>query len=426
MAQQRTKQQSKPVQPVSKHMAKTNKWTVGLCALGAISLAGVAQAEEKQLSVAALTPTTLSGFVDTSAHWNLGTGNLDLPAYTPNGVSGGKKADGFNLDMVEITLGKAADTDAGKWSAGYNATMVYGPDAVGYNPSIAGSMQDFALKDTYVELRAPIGNGLDFKLGTYTEILGYEVFEAGNNPNYTRSYGYEIEPTQMTGFLTSYQVSSVVSAQFGICDAWSAGVNARSFQTTPGGTPMKAESFKTYMGAVTLTAPKSTGFLEGSTLVMGAINGYDALNMVTKTSLYIGGTMNTPLKPLKVGAAYDYVMLGDNTIVGVRNNSGYQAAAAGYLLVQATEKLALNTRVDYFTQSGYLEAASVAAGTGLAKRALGVTETLQYDLWKNVMTRAEFRWDHALDASGPYMTTPGPTTGRDNAFLLALNVIYKF
>ena len=57
-----------------------------------------------------------------------------------------------------------------------------------------------------MELRAPVGNGLDFKLGTFTEILGYEVYETGNNPNYTRSYGYEIEPTALTGLLADLPV----------------------------------------------------------------------------------------------------------------------------------------------------------------------------------------------------------------------------
>ncbi len=42
---------------------------------------------------------------------------------------------------------------------------------------------------------------------------------------------------------------------------------------------------------------------------------------------------------------------------------------------------------------------------------------------KNVVSRVEFRWDHATDASGPYATAP---VGRDNAYLLALNLIYKF
>lgn len=395
-------------------MINTNKWTLGLCALGVVSLAGVVQAEEKMAAVQALTPTTISGYVDTSAHWNPGTGNLNLPVYTANGLSGSGKADGFNLDVMALTLNKTADQEKDGWTAGYNATLLYGPDAMGYNPSFGAVAGDFSLKDTYVELRAPLGNGLDIKLGTYTEILGYEVYETGNNPNYTRSYGYEIEPTQMTGILAAYQFCSVFSANFGVCDSWSAGINARS-------SPPKAESFKTYMGSVTLTAPKDLGFLEGSTLSGGVINGWDAVNAVDKTSLYVGGTFNTPLKCLKVGAGYDYVMLGRNAIAGPTNKSGYQAAIAGYLLWQATEKLTVNTRGDYFTESRYL--AGTSTGLGGPRSAFALTTSAQYDLWKNVASRVEFRWDHATDASGPYMTAP---VGRDNAYLLALNVIYKF
>ena len=258
-----------------------------------------------------------------------------------------------------------------------------------------------------MELRAPVGNGLDLRLGTYSVIIGYEVFEAGNDPNYTRSYGYTIEPSQMTGLLAAYQFSPVVNAQFSVCNAWSAGVNARSF-------PARAESFKTFMGAIGLTAPARAGFLAGSTLLAGAINGYDAASAVNKTSWYVGSTLNTPLKCLKVGAGYDYVMLAPNTLAGPRNQAGYQAAVAGYLLWQATAKLTVNTRADYFTQSGYL------AGPGLPQRVFALTGTLQYDLWRNVVSRAEFRWDHAADDSQPY------TKGLDNACVLALNVIYKF
>ena len=42
----------------------------------------------------------------------------------------------------------------------------------------------------------PVGNGIDWKMGVFDTIIGYEVFESGNNPNFTRSYGYAIEPTQ--------------------------------------------------------------------------------------------------------------------------------------------------------------------------------------------------------------------------------------
>jgi len=390
---------------------KLNPWTRVLLSAGLVGLPALLYAEEKPSSVlTSLSATTLSGYVDTSAHWNFGTGNANLPTYTPNGQPGGTKADGFNLDVVALTINHPVGE--GQWSAGYNATLLFGPDAVGYNPSFTTKgTSDFSLKDTYVILHAPVGNGLDVKLGTYTEILGYEVFEAGNNPNYTRSYGYMIEPTQMTGVLGTYQLMPELVASFGVCDVWSAGVNARAF-------PAKAESFKTYMGSLTYTAPTNMGFLAGSTLSGGIINGYDAGNAVNKTSWYIGATVNTPIKNVKVGGAYDYVNLADNAIDGLPHSSGYQWAAGLYLSWQATEKLSFNTRGEYLAQSEYL--VGTGAGVGLPGKAFEVTESAQYDLWKNVLARIEFRWDHAADASAPF------SNGVDNAYLLAANIIYKF
>jgi hypothetical protein len=390
-----------------------NSWTLALLSTGLVSIPGILQAEETPSSVlTGLASTTLSGYVDTSAHWNPGTGNANLPAYTPNGQPGGTKADGFNLNVVALTLNKPVGE--GSWGAGYNATLLFGPDAVGYNTSFTGAASDFSLKDTYVVLHAPLGNGLDLKAGTFTTFLGYEVYEAGNNPNYTRSYGYMIEPTQMTGVSAAYQVCEAVTANFAVLNTWSAGVNSRA--SAPFGS--QAESFKTYSGSLVLTAPEQMGFLSGSTLVGAIANGYDAVNQVTKTSWYIGGTFNTPIAGVKVGAAHDYVNLYENAIGGSAAESGYQHATGLYLNWQATEKLSFNTRGEYFAQSGYLVGSG--AGAGLPSKAFGVTETVQYDLWQNVVTRLEFRWDHAADSSDPF------SNGVDNAYLIAANIIYKF
>ena len=399
-----------------------HKLTSALVAVGVISLAGAAHAEEAKMSMVqtALSSTTFSGYVDTSAHWNFGTGNANLPPYTANGALGGTKADGFNLNVVALTLAKPAESEG--WSAGYNATLLFGPDAVGYNNSFGSAPSDFSLKDTYVDLHAPIGNGLDLKLGTYTEILGYEVFEAGNNPNYTRSYGYALEPTQMTGLLATYQFCPVVTAMFGICDAWNAGVNARSF-------PAKAESFKTYMGMLMFTAPTNTAFLAGSTLNVGVISGYDAVFPVpggaNVTSYYVGGTMNTPVTGLKVGFAFD--------ALDAAGLSGENWSVGGYAAVQATEKLSFNVRAEYLKDRGAqkLFVNSNGAAT-VPDEAMELTVTAQYDLWKNVTSRLELRWDHALNDQGVWGGTalngsdsPGLGT-QDNAVLLAANLIYKF
>jgi hypothetical protein len=420
---------------------KCNAWTLALIGAGIVSVPAVTQAEESTNAVPALltslSATTLSGYVDTSAHWNPGTGNQNLPTYTPNSIPGGAKADGFNLNVVALTINKPVGE--GEWGAGYNATILVGPDAVGYNNSLLGSASEVSLKDTYVALHAPVGNGVDFKLGTFTEPLGYEVYETGNNPNYTRSYGYEVEPTALTGLLATYQINSELSAQAGIANTWSAHVNARAFPPAPpddpnGGT--KAESFKTYIGMLTYTAPTNMSYLAGSTFSAGVISGYDQVNNVNKTSVYAGGTVNTPVNNLKAGFAIDYVMLADNTIgltpaeiaAGVSHASGYQSAYGLYLSYQATEKLGLYTRAEYFNQSTYLAVSTVSSQaapyTGMPRGAFELTETLQYDLWKNVLARLEFRWDHATS------TVPGAEdpygNGVDNAFLLAANFVYKF
>ena len=399
---------------------KYNTWTLALIGAGVVSLPAMARAEEsKNVALTALAATTISGYVDTSAQWNPGTGNANLPVYTPNGAPSGSKADGFNLDVVAITLNKPVGE--GEWGAGYNATLLFGPDATGYNNSAGSATSDFSLKDTYVDLHAPLGNGLDLKLGTFAEILGYEVYETGNNPNYTRSYGYEIEPLALTGALAAYQFSPTVSAQGGIANTWSTGINSRS-------DPPKAESYKAYLGGVTLTAPDSLGFLAGSTLSGGIINGFDAgSSQAVKTSFYVGGTVKTPLKNLSVGVAYDYVALDNATTIDpdtgdpVIHSSGYQNATALYLLWQATEKLSFNTRGEYFSQSEYL------VSSGMPSKAFEVTETIQYDLWKNVISRLEFRWDHSASGQDAYGgTTSGAAPSLKNAFVLAANVIYKF
>jgi len=63
----------------------------------------------------------------------------------------------------------------------------------------------------------------------------------------------------------------------------------------------------------------------------------------------------------------------------------------------------------------------------MPSKALALTETLQYDLWKNVVSRLEFRWDHSLSGADAYGGTgPGAPPSAENALLVAANLIYKF
>src|SRR5258705_5649642 len=171
---------------------KTTLYTLALIGAGLVSLPAVLHAEEKGNFVqTAFAYTTLSGYVDTSAQWNLGSGNDSLPPYKFGGSS---KADGFNLNVVQLRLDKPLDEAS--WAAGYRVDMWLGPDAnvLGTQSTFhsgnseGGSSSDFALRHAYVALRVPIGNGLDFKVGVFDSIIAYGSVECPSNPNFTRSY----------------------------------------------------------------------------------------------------------------------------------------------------------------------------------------------------------------------------------------------
>ena len=127
---------------------KMNKWTLGLAAVGLVTLPAALQAEEKMNPLlTAVTPTTISGYVNVSAIWNPGTGNGNVPAY---GLNKGKQ-DGFNLDVVNLTLEKPLDE--GQWAAGYKAELLFGPDANAYATQSSGTAADFGIKQARSEER---------------------------------------------------------------------------------------------------------------------------------------------------------------------------------------------------------------------------------------------------------------------------------
>ena len=401
---------------------KCYPWTLGLLSAGLISLPTVTQAEEKPSSVlTALSSTTLSGYVDTSAQWNMGTGNANLPNYAFGGPG---KADGFNLNVVKLSIEKPVEA-ADAWGAGYKVDLLAGPDANAFATQSSGVAADFGVKQAYVALHAPVGNGLDMKLGVWDTIIGYEVFESINNPNVTRSYGYTVEPTTHTGFLASYQFNDMLSASAGIANTFGPTINGRPFlgggtTVPPGGQGPKAESYKAYMGSVTFTAPTNWGVLGGSTITGCIINGFNSGSPDTgaaadQTSFYIGGTFNTPVTGLKAGISYDYAGVSKQPLTG--DTSAYANVIGLYASYQLTEKLSIYGRGEY---------AWSGRPVFLATSVFEATATLQYDLWKNVLSRLEFRWDHAADASGPYGGTVVGAGHLDNSYMLLADFAYKF
>jgi len=407
---------------------KLNPWTVALVGAGVVSLPVAARADEKIVAVqTALASTTLSGYVDTSAQWNPGTGNANLPPIPFNGSS---KADGFNLNVVKIAIEKPLDA-GGVWSAGYKFEMLAGPDANTFSTqsSLATGKSDFGVKQAYVALHTPIGNGLDFKIGVWDTIIGYEVFDSVSNPNFTRSYGFAMEPTTHTGLLGTYNFCDCFSVNFGIANTFGPSINERA-QGPNASASTRAESWKTYMGSFTYTVSTNCGWAAGSTLSACVINGFNSSLFGgfggDETSYYVGGTLNTPIKGLTLGAAFDYM--------DAHNTSGETWVVGGYVGFHATEKLSFFGRAEYVRDRGDQKLFALFDGTPTAPdKVLELTGTIQYDLWKNVVSRLEVRWDHSLSGQGVWGGNTANsideevTSGTEkNAVVLIANVVYKF
>lgn len=398
-----------------KRIIKLSKWTQLLLGAGAISLPAVMHAQTNAI-LTSLSSTTLSGYVDTSAVWKFGTGNANMPGRVYDGSS---VQDGFNLDVVSLTLDKPLDDTP--WAAGYHVQMLMGPGASMRGTGlIANPATDFAFNEAYVNLRVPIGNGLELHMGQFGTFNGYEAYDTYKDPNWSRSYGFFNETSAHTGIAAFYKVNDEISLQAGVGNVgpFNSQVDARA----------PVESQKAYLGMVTFTAPTNFAFLSGATLSVGYTTGPNVGGGPHVGQFYAGGTIPTPLSCLTLGYAYDYTANISQFIAGTANvNGGYANAGALYILWQATEKLKINTRLDYTSATaGWYDPAGAALGKTTADQLGSLTVTADYSLWKNVISRVEFRWDHSFDDTVRYGGTVAGVPRDENAVSLALNVIYTF
>jgi hypothetical protein len=398
---------------------KMNKWTIGLAAVGLVSLAPAVMAQTAAQQgtplLTSLSATTISGYVDTSAVWNPGTGNANPAPYAFNAG----KQDGFNLDAVDIKLSKPLEE--GKWSAGYVAELNYGPDAT----NIDGGSQP--IRQAYVDLEVPVGNGIELKMGRFDNILGYETSDSMNDPNWTRSYGYTFEPTEHTGVLASYKFADWIGLQAGVANTLTTlPVNSRQVLNTS--TPNEGK--KAIVSLLTLTAPDSWGFLKGSALY----GGFDIGQGVGPSTeeWYVGTTINTPVKDLTLGASWDSIqdavgMIPDAADPGAfaAGDAGYFQSIAGYASYKLTDKATLNGRFEYASGNA-LNNLEYYENGGSLNKVIAVTGTFQYDLWANVISRLEVRWDKNAGSGTAFGGTDNGAPSKNQEVLIAANVIYKF
>ncbi len=348
-------------------MMKMNKWTVGLAAAGVVSLASTAQAEENSV-LTALSSTVISGNVEASYN---GTFSKSNNLYGDQGFV----ANGASL-AIGSPLGE------GDYSAGYNVELLLGQRASNFS----GEADDFHIKNANIGLNVPFGNGIDLTVGLFDTMVGYEVEASGANPNVDRSYGFDLEPFTHTGVLASTSLSDSISVSLGLANA---------FDSTAGlhnGT-IDGDGNFAYLAGLEITAPESLGFLAGSTLYVGYVDGASvgADNDDEDSLFYVGGSMASPIDGVSLGIAYDDREYG--------NGQADADAVALYAVWDVSDGVSLAGRYDTLDDGSDTKSMWSA--------------TLGYSIWENVLTRFEYNYETGDREDG-------------DSSAIAVNLFYQF
>jgi len=347
---------------------KMNKWTMALAAAGVVSLSSVAQAQEAAAGANALAAsTTLSGYVSTSY-------TMVKDGVSPVGTfRAGEDNDSYSLDVVSLKLASAQG--AGEWATGYTVELWAGPAAsdigTAHNDNTDSTVE---LMQANINLRLPVGNGIDLTVGQFGTVVGAETYNYNENAFHGRSFGFALEPTHHTGVLAGYQLTDSVAIQVGaVNDSTTAATNNSTTSST--GTLL----------SISYTLPDSLGPLGGTQLYAARIDGVGADATETDYT-YISAEVPLPVEGLSYMVAWDIAEYatsgqGDSNVVG------------HYLAYTVNDKLTVNFRYEHGNINHDLDGGG-SVGTGSFENADGLesyTIGLDYKLWENVTSRVELR-----------------------------------
>jgi len=358
----------------------------------------------------------LSGYVDAGYSYNF-TGNGNQSTVNSRFGSDTAARGDFNLYAVKLALEKAM-TSENKAQAGFRTDVLIGEDA-NYllnrdNNSTYGTTntsQDSSalfLEQAYVSIRAPVGNGWDFKVGKFVSILGYEVIERPANANIT--YGLLFQnayPLWYTGVLSSYKFDDYLDAKLGVVN----GSNSDNNTTVNGNSDGCA-----VLAALNVTAPG--GNANWSNNFQYSTNAENDTDVSTTNSSYpvVGAT--SAGGPTYVYNSWgnwapkfadDKWLLAFDAVLGAYAPGAGPAAGAStwygaglYTKYQFNDWFYLAGRGEYFgsdnqNKTGYTTTG--ANGNGSVSW-WEYTITAGFNVIDNLLIRAEYRLDWGTNISG--------------------------
>jgi len=388
----------------------------------------------------------LSGYVDAGYSYNFTGASAGTSDVTGRFGSDTAAKGDFNLYAVKIALEKAL-TSENKAQAGFRTDVMIGEDANylinrGTADTTDNNEQNsnaLFLEQAYVSIRAPVGNGWDFKVGKFVSILGYEVIERPANMNTTYGLLWQQMPLYYTGVLSSYKFDDYLDAKLGVVN----GSQTDNNTTTSGGGDGCA-----VLAALNVTAPGgnanwSNNFQYSSNNDNQSYQSTTASSTSTAEANASSGTGYTFIYNSwgnwAPKFADDKLLFAFNALLGTEStNNGNPSqpgttwfGAGAYAKYQFNDWFSLCSRGEYLGGNNPEKLVNTTPGGIAGNSGLSLWEytiTAGFNVIDNLLIRAEYRLDWGNNsvnnintgATSPITTSSGP------AHYAGAEVVYSF
>jgi len=363
----------------------------------------------------------LFSYVEMGGTFNLHGGGKGVP----NSTSGNFTNDlryydinqGYTFNMAEFSIKRDADE---AFPFGMGLVLTGGNDSQkNHSIGILRNETDtfpfrntpwFDVEEAYITGRVPIGNGPQLKVGKFVALEGYEVIESPNNLNYSRGFLFGLAvPFTNTGVLASYSFTDWLSAQAGVVLGWD---RSNLTNVGPSGT-----------GQISVTPIKDLP-IAFNFIVGPEVSG----NQNPIRMLYDLTASYTGFKDVTLGFEFDYGWQANDVFLSSQgsNDSAKWYGIGAYAAYDFLKDFRVALRQEWFK-----DAQGVRTGTLGGVTLFSTTATIQYNIWKGLYARGEYRHDNANQnvfgcrPDPNNSTPPGPCQNKSQD-TLSVSLYYKF
>jgi len=357
----------------------------------------------------------LFSYIEMGATFNLNGGSKGVPGSTAGDWTNTLRYydiyQGYTFNMAEFSIKRDPDE---AFPFGMGLVLAAGQDAQ-KNHSI-GIFRDtddvfpfrntpwFDLQEAYLSARAPIGNGPTVKVGKFVTLLGYEVIESPSNLNYSRGYLFTLAvPLTTTGVLAGYTFTDWLSVQGGLVLGWD---RSDTDNSGPSGT-----------GQIAVTPVKDLS------TALNFIVGPEISGDKNPIRWVIDLTANyTGISNLTLGVNFDYGWQANDVFLtsqDLGNTSAQWYGIAAYAAYDFLKDFRVALRQEWFNDVDGVRTATVGGVT-----LFSTTATLQYNIWKGLYARGEYRHDNANEPV--FSCRPAAVCTEKSQDTLSVSLYYKF